>query len=138
MFKGAMGKRLLFFFSACLRFISFLGLMIAYVIVRLAVEPKIQWLNSLLLILSLLSLVTAGYNLAMCGTPATSYKQKFYVQVICFVITVLTGGILSSTLSGIATFMKVEDGEIENEGIINVKTFKREDTKKNEKSKGQK
>lgn len=129
MFKGATGKRLFYFFSASFRFISFLGLMIAYVIVRIVNEPQVRWLNALLLTLSLLSLLTALFNLVLCGMPATAYRQKFWLQLVCFVVTLVTGGVGSSAFTGIATFLKVEDEEIENERIINIKTFKREGQK---------
>lgn len=129
MFSGATGKRLFYFFSAGFRFISFLGLLVAYVIVKIVSEPQVRWLNALLLTLSLLSLATSAFNLVLCGMSATAYRQKFWVQLVCFVTTLFTGGVASSALTGFATFMKVEDEEIENERIINTKTFKREGKK---------
>lgn len=124
MIKGATAKRFNFFFSALLRFVCFVGLLIAYIVVKITVKPQIAWLNALLLSLSLLGLATAVFNLILCGFTATAYKQNFAIQIICFLVTLCTGGIISTTLTGIATFSKVLDEEIKNEKIFNTKTFK--------------
>ena len=129
MLKGAIAKRFYYVISALCRFLSFLGLLIAYIVVRVTVKPQIGWLNILLLVLSILSLLTGLFNLLLCGSTATGYKQNFVIQFVCFIVTVFTGGIVSSALTGVAVFTKVLDDEVENEKIINVKTFKNKDVK---------
>jgi hypothetical protein len=114
--------------------LSFLGLLIAYIVVKIVVEPSIDWLNTLLLTLSLLSLATSIFNLVLCGMPATGYAEKKGIQIICFIVTLFTGGIISSTLTGLGAFIKVEDDEIQNEKIFNTKTFKNKDGKLNDKN----
>ena len=79
-----MGKRLAYFLSATLRLISFLGLLIAYIVVRIAKGQDILWLNLLLLILSITCLISGICNLVMCGMPAIMYKQNFVIQLLCF------------------------------------------------------
>ena len=135
MLKGATGKRFYYFLSALFRFVSFIGLLIAFIVVKIVVDPDIGWLNGLLLSLSILSLVTSLFNLVLCGLPATAYREQFAIQLICFILTLLTGGVASSTFTGIATFIKVEDDEIKNERIFNTKTFKNKDGKLDEKTK---
>jgi len=135
MFKGATGKRFFYLLSALFRSLSFVGLLIAYIIVKIVVDPAIGWLNALLLILSISSLLTSLFNLVLCGFPATAYKEKFFIQLICFVVTLFTGGIASSIFTGFATFTRVEDSEIKNEGVYNTRTFKNKDGKLDEKTK---
>ena len=48
----------------------------------------------------------------------------------------LTGGIVSSTFTGIAVFTKVQKDDIKNEGIFNTKTFKNKDGNYDEETKG--
>ena len=124
MFKGAFGKRFYYLLSALFRIVSFLGLLVAYIVVRIVVTPAIDWLNVLLLTLSILSLVTSVFNLVLSSFPATAYKEKFLVQLLCFVVTLCTGGIASSTFTGLAVFTKVLDDEVKNERLINTKTLK--------------
>ena len=124
MIKGVMAKRLYFFLSSLFRFISFIGLTIAYVVVKIVVEPSIGWLNILLLTLAITTLLTAVFNLVMCGFTANAYKDKKLIQILCFIITLITGGIASSTFTGIAAFAKVLDEEVENENLINIKQIK--------------
>ena len=135
MLKGATAKRFYYFLSALFRGISFLGLLIAYIVVKIAVKPPIEWLNALLITLSILSLITGIFNLILCGMTASAYKDKFAVQLVCFLITLFTGGIASSTFTGVAVFTKVEMDEVKNEGIYNTKTFKNKDGKFDEKTK---
>jgi hypothetical protein len=59
----------------------------------------------------------------MCGMPALAYKNKKLVQFICFGVTAVTGGPLSSILSGMAVFTKVLPEDIKNEKLFNTKTF---------------
>ena len=134
MFKGATGKRFFYFLSSLFRIITFLGLLIAYIVVKI-VDPGIDWLNALLLTLSLASLGTSAFNLILCGFPATAYHEKKFIQFLCFILMIPTGGILSSVFTGFAAFIKVEDVEIKNEKIFNTKTFKNKDGKENEKEK---
>lgn len=135
MFKGATGKRLCYFASASLRFLSFLGLLIAFVVVKIVNEPDIEWLNALLLILSITCLFTSLYNLGLCGMTASGYESSFTIQIVCFVITLFTGGIISSIFTGVAVFTKVDKSEIKNERIFNTKTFKKEGEKDDKKEK---
>jgi hypothetical protein len=135
MFKGATGKRLFYFLSALLRSVSFVGLLIAYIIVKIVVESSITWLNTLLLTLSITCLVTSLFNLILCGFPATAYHEKKIIQFLCFFTMIFTGGILSTTLTGIASFIKVENEEIKNEKVFNIKTLHNKDGQINEKTK---
>ena len=135
MFKGAMGKRLAYFTSAFLRFLSFLGLLIAFVSVKIAVEPDIEWLNALLLILSMTCLATSIFNLGLSGMTATAYQTKKSVQIVCFCVTIVTGGILSSVFTGLAVFAKVDKSEVENENLINIKRSRRKEKENDKKSK---
>ena len=57
--------------SSFFRLFGFLALLIAFIIVKITVKPAIEWLNLLLLLLSLGSLMSGIFNLAMCGMPAT-------------------------------------------------------------------
>lgn len=133
--KGATWKRLYFLSSAVCRFIDFLGLLVAFIVIKVVVEPSIDWLNTLLLTLSLLGLATSIFNLMLCSLPATGYAENKFIQIICFIVTLLTGGPLSSTLTGFATFIKVDENEIKNERIFNTKTFKNKDGKIDDKEK---
>lgn len=118
MFKGANGKRINYLFSSVLRSFCFLAFLIAFIVVKIVVKPSIDWLNTLLICLSIGGLISGIFNLILCGFTATSYKQNKAVQIICFVVTLLTGGIISSTLTGIATFLKVSEEEITNENVF--------------------
>ena len=132
MIKGATSKRLFYFLSSLFRFVGFVGLLIAYIVVKIVVSPSINWLNALLLCLSITSLITAVFNLVLCGFSATAYKEKKCVQIICFLVTLLTGGVASSTFTGVAVFTPVLNDEVENERIFNIKNKKggRNETKK--------
>ena len=129
MFKGATGKRVFYFSSAMLRVILSLLLLITFIIVKIWVKPSIDWLNSLLIILSISGFVSGVFNLAMCGMPAIAYKSKMAIQIICFVFALLTGGPLSSLLTGCAVFTKVLPEDIKNEKVFNTKTFDKGDNK---------
>ena len=118
---GSMGKRLSYFLSSLLRFVSFVGLLIAYIVVLITVKPAINWLNTLLLVLSITTLVSGIFNLIMCGLTASAYNNKKALQIICFVFTLVTGGIVSSMLTGVAVFTRVPLEEIDNENIFKVK-----------------
>lgn len=135
MFKGAFGKRFYYLLSALFRAVSFVGLLIAYIVVKIVVSPAIGWLNALLSVLSILSLATSIFNLVLSSFPATAYKEKFLIQLICFITTLLTGGIASSTFTGLAVFTKVLDEEVKNERLINTKTLKNKEGKSDEKTK---
>jgi len=135
MLKGATWKRFYYFVSALCRFVDFLGLLVAFIVVKVVVEPSIDWLNALLLTLSILGLGTSIFNLCLCGLPATAYQEKKFIQILCFVITLLTGGVLSTTFTGLGAFIKVDEEEIKNERIFNTKTFKNKDGKFNDKNK---
>lgn len=135
MLKGATAKRFYYFMSALLRFIDFVGLLIAFIVVACTLKPAISWLNGLLITLSLLGLATSLFNLILCGFTASAYKQNFKIQLICFILTLVTGGIISSTMTGLAAFTKVELEEIKNEKIFNTKTFKNKDGKFDEETK---
>jgi len=121
MLQGAIAKRFYFVLSALFRFVSFLGLLIAYISVKITVRPPLAWLNALLLVLSLTCLATAVFNLILCGFTATAYKENKLIQIICFVVTLLTGGVASSAFTGLAAFTKVLEDEVKNEKIFNTK-----------------
>ena len=135
MLTGATKKRVFYFASAFFRLIAMLGLIIAYIAVKIAVKPPITWLNILLLCLAISNLLTAIFNLILCGFSATAYHEKFTVQLVCFLLTLLSGGIASTTFTGIGAFTKVLPEEIKNEGIYNTKTFKYKDGKYEDKTK---
>lgn len=123
MFKGATGKRVFYFSSAMLRVIVSIVLLITCIVVKLAVKPNIEWLNILLIVLTITGFISGLFNLAMCGMPAIAYKSKKVIQIICFLFTLVTGGILSSILTGFAVFTKVLPEDIKNEKVFNTKTF---------------
>jgi hypothetical protein len=125
MIKGATSKRFNYFLSSFFRMVSFIGLLIAYIVVKIVVRPQIGWLNILLLMLSITSLVTSIFNLILCGFSATAYRNKKFIQIICFVVTLVSGGMASSALTGVAVFTPVLDDEVENEGIVHIKKQKR-------------
>ena len=126
MFKGATGKRVFYFSSAMLRVITSIALLIAVIIVKFTVKPSIEWLNALLIILTISGIVSGLFNLAMCGLPAIAFKNNKAVQVFCFIFTLVTGGVLSSILTGFAVFTKVMPEDIKNEKVFSTKTFKGE------------
>lgn len=121
MIKGANGKRFNYFLSAMFRGIAFIGLLIAYIVVKITVKPSIEWLNILLLCLSLGGLVSGIFNLVLCGFTATGYKQNFWLQLFCLILTCVTGGIVGTTLTAVAFGCKIPDEEIESENIIRLK-----------------
>lgn len=126
MFKGATGKRVFYFSSAMLRVITSIALLIAVIVVKFTVKPSIEWLNALLIILTISGIVSGLFNLAMCGLPAIAFKNNKAVQVVCFIFTLITGGVLSSILTGFAVFTKVMPEDIKNEKVFSTKTFKGE------------
>ena len=123
MFKGATGKRVFYFSSAMLRVIASIVLLITCIVVKFAVKPNIEWLNILLIVLTITGFLSGLFNLAMCGMPAIAYKSKKGIQIVCFLITLITGGILSSILTGFAVFTRVLPDDIKNEKVFNIKTF---------------
>ena len=129
MFKGATGKRVFYFSSAMLRIIVSLLLLVTFIVVKILVRPSIDWLNSLLIILTITGFVSGLFNLAMCGMPAIAYKSKKVIQIVCFVFTLITGAPLSSVLTGFAVFTSVLPEDIKNEKVFNVKTFDKGDNK---------
>lgn len=126
MFKGATGKRIFYFTSAVFRIITSLILLIAVIVVKLTVDSSIEWLNGLLIILTITGIISGMFNLAMCGMPALAFKNNRIVQLVCFIFTLITGGVLSSVLTGFAVFTKVLPEDIKNEKVFNIKTFKGE------------
>ena len=95
--------------------------MIAFIVVKIAVRPSIDWLNYLLLGLSLGGLVSGVFNLILCGLTATAYKTNKRIQIICLIVTILTGGIVGTTLTSVALGTRVLDDEVENEKIFKIK-----------------
>ena len=121
MLKGATGKRFYYFMSSAFRFFGFLALLIAYIIVKITVKPAIAWLNILLIALSLGGLVSGLFNLILCGMPATGYKMNRLSQILCLIVTILTGGIVGTIFTAMAFAMKVTDEEVKNEKIMKVR-----------------
>ena len=106
------------------RLVGFIGLIIAFIVVKITVKPEIVWLSYLLLGLAIGGLVSGIFNLIMCGMTATGYSQNKVVQIICVCITAITGGIVGTTFTAIACGTKVLQDEIENEKIIKIKKYK--------------
>lgn len=121
MIKGSLGKRYHYFMSAFFRLIGFLGLLIAYIVVKITVKPAIEWLNILLLCLSIGGLISGAFNFAMCGMTATGYKENKALQIICLIVTCITGGIFGTTFSAIALATKIPNEEVENEKLVKIK-----------------
>lgn len=121
---GSTWKRLYYFVSSMLRLTSAIVLLICYVACRIVCSPDILWLNMLLFVVMLTCLATSLFNLVMCGLTATAYNNMFKTQIICFVVTMLTGGIVSTVFTGLATFVPVDGDELKREAIYNAKTFK--------------
>ena len=121
MLTGAMGKRFYYFMSSFFRLIGFVSLLIAFIVVKITVKPSIEWLNLLLLLLCIGSLMSGILNLAMCGMPATGYRTSKAIQIGCLVVTILTGGLLGTVFTCLGFAGKVSDEEIENENIIKIK-----------------
>ena len=136
MLAGATGKRFCYALSSFFRMMSFIVLLIAYIAVKIVVRPEISWLNTLLLLLSISGLVSAVFNIVLCGFNAIQYKEKIVLQLICFLFTLCSGGIVGSTFTGIAVFTKVQKDDIKNEGIYNTRTFRNKDGKYDEETKG--
>lgn len=126
MFKGATGKRVFYFSSAMLRVVASIALLIAVIVVKFTVKPSIDWLNALLIILTISGIVSGLFNLVMCGLPALAFKSKRGIQIVCFIFTLVTGGPLSSLITGFAVFTKVLPEDIKNEKVFNTRTFKGE------------
>ena len=121
MLNGAMGKRFYYFMSSACRLLGFLALLIAFIIVKITVKPGIEWLNALLIGLSLGGLLSGLFNLAMCGSPATGYRTNKPAQIVCLILTILTGGVLGTIFTSIALAKKVTDEEVENEKIMKIR-----------------
>lgn len=121
MITGAMGKRFNYFMSAFMRLICFLGTLIAYIVVKVTVNPPIEWLNILLLLLSIGGLISGIFNLIMCGMTATSYKEMKFVQILCLIITIITGGLLGTLFTSMAFAGKISQEEVDNEKLIRVR-----------------
>ena len=126
---GSTWKRLYFFISAVLRIVSSVALLVGYIVCRVVIDPDIIWLNMVLFILTWACLATGLFNLVMCGMTATAYKDMMKTQLICFVSTLLTGGIFSTILTGVAVFVPVDPEELKREATYNTKTFKFKDGK---------
>lgn len=126
MLTGATGKRFYYFMSSFFRLIGFVALIIAFIVVKITVKPGIDWLNLLLLLLSIGSLMSGILNLAMCGMPATGYKTSKAIQIVCLVVTILTGGIFGTVFTSLGFAQKVTDEEVENENIIKIKKHRSE------------
>ena len=124
MLTGATGKRFYYFMSSFFRLIGFLALLIAFIVVKITVSPAIEWLNLLLLLLSLGGLMSGLLNLAMCGMTATGYKTSKAMQIFCLVLTIVTGGIFGTVFTALAFSRKVSEEEIENENIVKIKKHK--------------
>ena len=118
---GATNKRIYFFMSAIFRAFTFIACLIAYIVVKITVKPGIDWLNLLLLFLSLGSLLSGLFNLCLCGLTATGYAQNRWVQIICLVFTCITGGIASTTFTALAVAIRPSKEELEEENLFKVK-----------------
>ena len=119
--SGATNKRIYFFLSTMFRAITFVGLLIAYIVVKITVKPGIDWLNILLLFLSLGSLLSGLFNLCLCGLTATGYVQNRWVQIICLVFTSVSGGIASTTFTAMAVCIRPTQEEIDSENLFKVR-----------------
>lgn len=119
--KGATNKRIFYFMSMLLRVITFIGCLIAYIVVKIAVKPQIDWLNVFLLLLSLGSLLSGLYNLCLSGMTATSYKQNKAIQILGMIFTIITGGFFSSVFTCIAVAIKPTEEEIKMENLMKIK-----------------
>ena len=121
MMKGANGKRFNYFMSAFLRLFCFVALLIAYIVVKICVKPSIEWLNLLLILLSIGGLLSGLFNLMLCGFTATAYKTNLTIQIVCLIFTILTGGFFATTFTSVALATKIPDEEVENEKIFKIK-----------------
>ena len=121
MIKGANGKRFNYFMSAFFRLIGFVGCLIAFIVVKIAVRPSIEWLNYLLLGLSIGGLISGVFNLILCGFTASAYKINICIQVVCLIVTILTGGIIGTVFTSVALGTKVLNDEVDNEKIFKIK-----------------
>ena len=135
MLIGATKKRFFYFLSAFFRFVACLGLIVAFISVKIAVKPNINWLNALLICLAIANLIMAVFNLMLCGMTANAYKSNFKIQLICFLLTLFTGGVASTTFTGVGAFTNVLPEDIKSEGLYNTKTFKNKDGKYEEETK---
>ena len=116
-----MNKRIFYFLSALFRGITCLGCFIAYIVVKITVAPEIIWLNLLLLFLSLGALLSGIFNLCLCGLTATSYRQNRWMQILCLIFTIFTGGIASTAFTAMAVAIRPKKEEIENENLFKIK-----------------
>ncbi len=115
--KGAMGKRFAYLLASIFRIFMFFACLIAYIVVKLAVKPPIDWLNALLLSLSIGGLLSGAFNLIMCGFSAYGYKKNLTLQICDFILTFITGGFVGTAFAGIGLFTRVREEDITSEGI---------------------
>lgn len=111
--------------SGFLRLICFLGTLIAFVVVKIVVSPPIEWLNILLLLLSIGGLISGVLNILICGMTATGYRENKIIQIVCLIFTIVSGGLLGTIFTSIAFATKIDDEEIENEHLVKIKGSKR-------------
>ena len=118
--------------SAFFRALTFIGALIAYIVVKIVVKPQIEWLNLLLLFLSLGSLLSGLFNLCLAGLTATAYKENKMIQIVGLVFTLVTGGFFSSVFTCMAVAIQPTVEEIKSENLIkiNKKGFKNDKQKK--------
>lgn len=121
MITGANGKRFNYFMSAFFRLVGFVGTLIAFIVVKVTITPSIEWLNILLLCLSIGGLVSGVFNLLICGFTATSYQEKKVLQIVCLIVTIITGGIFGTIFTSVALATKISQEEIDNEKLIRIK-----------------
>lgn len=129
--QGAMGKRFNYFMSAFFRLLCFLACLIAFVVVVIVVKPAIVWLNVLLICLSIGGLISGVFNILLCGMTATGYNENKSVQIICLIVTIITGGLLGTLFTSIALATKISKEEIDNEKLITIKKQRIKKEKKN-------
>lgn len=120
---GATNKRIYYLLSGVVRLLSFIVFLVAAIVVGIVVRPVIMWLNILLVALSIGSLISAVYNIALCGMTAHSYRNNILVQVIGMILTAVSGGIVSTTFTAIALGTRVTEDDLELEGIVRVRKY---------------
>ena len=128
--KGAMGKRFAYLLASVFRIVMFFACLIAYIVVKIAVKPPIEWLNILLICLSIGGLLSGAFNLIMCGFSAFGYKKKLAIQICDFVFTFISGGFIGTAFAGIGLFTRVREEDITSEGIAIVVPKRSDDEEK--------
>lgn len=121
MIKGSIGKRFNYFMTVFFRGICFIATLIAYIVVKITVKPAIPWLNILLLCLAIGGLLSAVFNLVLCGMTATGYKEKRWLEYVCLIFTCVSGGLIGTTFTSVAFATKIPAEEIENERLVTIK-----------------